>query len=146
MGRLIWPWEVSMKVTLTACAALVAVVTVTQVAVAHHSFSAEFDANSPFNLKGVVTRIEWKNPHTYFYMDVTGADGAVANWAMEMGSPNALMRQGWTRNTLKIGDKVTVDGSPAKDGTHLGNANSVILDATGKRLFAASSVNEPADR
>ena len=135
-----------MKVSLTACATVVAVVTLTQMAIAHHSFSSEFDANSPFNLKGVVTRIEWKNPHTYFYMDVTGPDGTVANWAMEMGSPNALMRQGWTRNTLKVGDKVTVDGSPAKDGAHLGNANSVILDTTGKRLFAASSQNEAADR
>jgi Family of unknown function (DUF6152) len=134
-----------MRLTLTAFV-LVAVVTLTQPALAHHSFSAEFDANSPFMLKGVVTRIEWKNPHTYFYMDVTGADGTVANWAMEMGSPNGLMRQGWTRNTLKIGDKVTVDGSPAKDGTHLGNANSVTLDATGKRLFAASSQNEAAER
>ena len=105
---------------------------------AHHSFAAEFDAMKPLNLKGVVTKIEWSNPHTYFYMDVTGTDGKVVNWGMEMGSPNGLMRQGWTRNSMKIGDMVTVEGSAAKDGSNIGNARSVTL-STGTRLFAASS-------
>jgi len=85
---------------------------------AHHSFAAEFDAMKPLNLKGVVTKIEWSNPHTYFYMDVTGTDGKVVNWGMEMGSPNGLMRQGWTRNTLHIGDEITVEGAQAKDGAN----------------------------
>jgi hypothetical protein len=80
------------------------------------------------------------NPHTYFYIDVAdGKTGKVTNWAMEMGSPNALQRAGWTRNSMKIGDVVTVEGSLAKDGSHTGNAREVTLAATGQRLFAASS-------
>ena len=107
---------------------------------AHHSFSAEFDATKPFKMTGTVTKVEWMNPHTFFYIDVTDEKTKkVTNWAMEMGSPNGLMRQGWTRNTMKIGDKVTVEGSLAKDGSPTGNARSVVLEATGKRLFAASS-------
>jgi hypothetical protein len=119
--------------------ALVGMIVSTGSVIAHHSFAAEFDANKALTLKGVVTKIEWQNPHTYFYMDVTSTDGKVVNWGMEMGSPNGLMRQGWTRNTLKVGDVVTVEGSAAKDGTNVGNARVVVLDATGQRLFAASS-------
>ena len=107
---------------------------------AHHSFSAEFDASKPFKMTGTVTKVEWMNPHTFFYIDVTDEKtGKVTNWAMEMGSPNGLMRQGWTRNTMKIGDVVTVEGSMAKDGSPTGNARAVMLAATGQRLFAASS-------
>jgi len=105
---------------------------------AHHSFAAEFDANAPIELTGTVTKVEWANPHTYFYMDVTSPKGDVENWAMEMGSPNGLMRRGWTRDSMKIGDVVTVTGSRAKDGSPKGNARSVTL-AGGKRLFAGSS-------
>ena len=108
--------------------------------VAHHSFAAEFDASKPFKMTGTVTKVEWMNPHTYFYIDVTDEKTSkVTNWGMEMGSPNGLMRAGWTRNTMKVGDKVTVEGSLAKDGSHTGNARSVSLASTGKRLFAASS-------
>ena len=128
-----------MKAKVAAFTAAVGLVLATAGAMAHHSFAAEFDANKPLNLKGVVTKIEWMNPHTYFYLDVTAADGKVVNWGMEMGSPNGLMRAGWTRNTLKVGDEVTVEGSQAKDGTNVGNAVAVVLVATGKRLFAASS-------
>ena len=85
-----------------------------------------------------MTKIEWMNPHAYFYIDVKDeATGKVANWGMEMGSPNGLMRQGWTRNSMKIGDVVTVEGSRAKDGSNIGNARTVMLN--GKRMFAASS-------
>jgi len=111
---------------------------------AHHSFAAEFDASKPFKMTGLVTKIEWQNPHTFFYIDVTDpATGKVTNWAMEMGSPNGLMRQGWTRNTLKIGDIVVVEGSLARAAQPLGNARVVILTSTGQRLFAASSQTTP---
>ena len=108
--------------------------------VAHHSFSAEFDATKTFKMTGQVTKVEWMNPHTFFYIDVVDEKTKkVTNWAMEMGSPNGLMRAGWTRNTMKIGDKVTVEGSLAKDGSPTGNARAVVLADTGQRLFAASS-------
>jgi Family of unknown function (DUF6152) len=128
-----------MRTSFAAFAAVVGMIVGTGSVIAHHSFAAEFDANKALTLKGVVTKIEWQNPHTYFYLDVTTPDSKVVNWGMEMGSPNGLMRQGWTRNTLKVGDAVTVEGSAAKDGTNVGNARVVVLDATGQRLFAASS-------
>lgn len=128
-----------MKVKIAAFSAFTGLVLAAPAVIAHHSFAAEFDANKALTLKGIVTKIEWSNPHTYFYMDVTEANGQVVNWGMEMGSPNGLMRQGWTRNTLHVGDEVTVEGSQAKDGAHVGNARVVTLASTGKRLFAASS-------
>lgn len=109
---------------------------------AHHSFAAEFDAKRPFKMSGIVTKVEWQNPHTFFYIDVTdSATGKVTNWGLEMGSPNGLMRNGWTRNTLKVGDVVSVEGSLSRDNKPIGNARVVILSATGQRLFAASSQN-----
>ena len=107
-------------------------------AIAHHSFAAEFDANSPIELTGTVTKVAWNNPHTFFYIDVQNPDGQIENWALEMGSPNGLMRRGWTRNSMKIGDLVSVTGSRAKDGSFKGNARAVVL-STGERLFAGSS-------
>lgn len=111
-----------------------------QPSLAHHSFAAQFDAEQRVTLTGPVTKVEWMNPHTFFYIDVVDEDsGKVTNWAMEMGSPNGLMRLGWTRNSMQVGDEVTVTGSMAKDGSPTGNARSVTLTASGKRLFAGSS-------
>jgi hypothetical protein len=105
---------------------------------AHHSFAAEFDASRPVKLTGTVTKIEWQNPHAFLYVDVKDPSGRVTNWGLEMGSPNGLMRQGWSRNSLKIGDEIVVEGSQAKDGSSIANARTVTL-ADGQRLFAGSS-------
>jgi Family of unknown function (DUF6152) len=111
--------------------------------VAHHAFAAEFDADKPITLTGAVTKIEWTNPHTWFYIDVRDQTGKVTNWGLEMGSPNGLMRNGWTRNSMKIGHEVTVEGSRARDGSNHANARVVILKSTGQKLFAASSQGQP---
>ncbi len=132
-----------MRTTLLAAVVGVALLLAAVPVVAHHSFAAEFDADKPFKLTGIVTKIEWQNPHTFFYLDIADErTKKVTNWAFEMGSPNGLMRNGWTRNTLKVGDAVTVEGSLARDGKPYGNARTVILNSTGKRLFAASSQTE----
>jgi hypothetical protein len=106
---------------------------------AHHAFSSEFDANKPIKLTGAVTKLEWQNPHTWFYVDVKDEEGKVTNWGMEMGSPNLLIRAGWSRSSLKTGDVVSVEGFRAKDGSFIANAQVVILTRTGQRLFTASS-------
>ena len=107
-------------------------------ALAHHSFAAEYDNKKPVDLTGTVTKVEWMNPHARFYLDVKDDAGKVTNWEFELGSPNGLMRQGWTRNSMKIGDVVSVQGSLAKDGSNLANARTVKL-SDGRRLFAGSA-------
>jgi hypothetical protein len=106
---------------------------------AHHSFAAEYDSKKPIKLQGIVTKVDWMNPHVYFYIDVKDESGNIVNWGLEMGPPNGLQRSGWTRNTMKIGDEVIVEGTLAKDGSNQANARSVFLAATGKKLGAASS-------
>ena len=127
-----------MKHTPVALVVLGAGMLVTPV-MAHHSFSAEYDSKKPVTLKGTVTKVDWMNPHVYFYLDVEDDAGNVANWALEMGPPNGLQRSGWTRSTMKVGDVVVVEGTLAKDGAKQANARSVTLASTGKRLGAASS-------
>ena len=121
---------------LGAAAVLMSAVAVS----AHHSFSAEYDSNKPLNLTGAVTKIEWNNPHVYFYIDVRDEKtGRTTNWAFEMGAPAVIARSGWKRNTMKIGDLVIVTGSQAKSGKPHGNARTVTMASTGQRLGAGSS-------
>ena len=122
---------------LTVCGVILAVAP----AMAHHSFSAEYDSKKPVTLKGTVTKVDWMNPHVYFYIDVE-ADGKVTNWGLEMGPPNGLQRSGWTKNTMQVGDEVIVEGTLAKDGSKQANARSVVMANTGKNLGAASSENQ----
>ena len=107
-------------------------------AFAHHSFAAEYDSNKPVTLKGTVSKMEWMNPHARFYVDVKDDSGKVTTWELELGSPNGLMRRGWTRNSLKPGDAVIVEGYLAKDGSSLANARQVTF-TDGRKVFAGSS-------
>lgn len=127
--------------TLTMCALVSGLILVAAAPLlAHHSFSAEYDSTKPVKLTGAVTRVDWQNPHVYFYIDVkNAATGRVENWAFEMGAPTAIARQGWKRTTLKIGDVVIVEGTRARDGGTHGNARSVFMASTGEKLGAASS-------
>ena len=105
---------------------------------AHHSFDAMYEREKSMVMKGAVTKVEWTNPHARFYVDVKDERGRVTNWNMELGSPNGLRRAGWTRNSLKVGDVVTVTVSLARDGSRLANAREVVL-ADGKKVFAATA-------
>ena len=105
---------------------------------AHHSFAAQYDANKPVTLKGIVSKVEWTNPHARFYVDVRDETGTVTNWNLELASPNVLVRNGWSRKSLMVGDEIVVEGSLAKDGSKMANARVVRL-ADGRRVFAGSS-------
>ena len=107
-------------------------------AFAHHSFAAEFDVKQPVTLKGTVTKVEWTNPHVWIYMDVTDAQGNVQHWQCENGAPNALSRMGWTRNSLKAGDQVTVEGFRAKSDDKTANARQILLP-DGRKVFSGSA-------
>ena len=105
---------------------------------AHHSFAAEYDVKQPVTLRGVVTKVEWLNPHIYLYVDVKDASGNTVNWSVEGGPPNSLYRLGWRKDTLKPGDGVTIDAFRAKDGTSTANARNVLLP-DGRKVFAGSA-------
>lgn len=109
----------------------------------HHAFTAQYDVDKPISLTGVVVKIEWLNPHAYFYVDVIDdATGEVVTWASEMGSPVSLLRRGWTRNSMRIGDTVAVDGILARDGSSSLNAQAIVLTDTGQKLFTRSAEEE----
>jgi hypothetical protein len=109
-------------------------------ALAHHSFRSQYDPDQVLNLTGYVTKIEWMNPHVYFYIDVVNAEsGEVESWGFEMGPPHMLQNRGWKRNTMQIGDEIAVEGTRARDGSLTANARRVTMKATGEVLGAASS-------
>ena len=109
---------------------------------AHHAFSAEYDRNRVVEVKGVVTKMDWANPHAHFFLDVKGPDGKMVNWDMELASPNVLRRNGWQRDSLKVGDEITVRGFGAKDGSNTGNAENILFP-DGRRL---TFLNNPEDQ
>jgi len=109
---------------------------------AHHSFAAQYDSNKPVKMSGVVTRIEWTNPHVYIFIDVAGTDGKVTNWGFEMGPPHMLQRAGWKKNSLTIGETIEVEGWLARDGSNHANARVVKRASTGEVLGAASSAGQ----
>ena len=107
---------------------------------AHHSFRSQYDADQPVTFTGIVTKVEWMNPHVYFYIDVENAQtGALENWGFEMGPPHMLQQRGWKRNSMQIGDEVEVHGTRARDGSTTANARRVTLTSIGEVLGAASS-------
>ena len=132
-----------MKARLQVLIAGVAVLAAGLPAFAHHSGAAVFDSTKKIELKGTVTKVEWTNPHAHFFMDVKDATGKVTNWNLELASPNVLVRNGWKRNSLKEGDAVTVTGSPAKDNSTLGIAQSISLPE-GRKLSFLSAFEEDA--
>ena len=128
------------RLAILVCVASIAVSGRT---LAHHSFAAEFDETKPVKVTGTVTKLEWTNPHIWFFIDVKEPNGTVSNWGFEMGGPGQLLRAGWKRDTMKIGDVVTVEARRARDGTNHANAQTVVLVSTGQRLFAGSSQGQP---
>jgi Family of unknown function (DUF6152) len=114
-------------------------------AIAHHAFAAEFDSTKPVSLQGVVTKMEWINPHSWIHLDVKNADGTVTKWMIEGGTPNTLVRRGFTKDSLKVGTEIRVEGFRAKNGANRANGRDLVLP-DGKRLFLGSSgTGAPSD-
>ena len=126
------------KFAIAVCVSSVALAGWASSVSAHHAFAAEFDANKPVNFKGTITKMEWVNPHAWVHVEVKNANGTVENWAIEAGTPNVLFRRGFTRDTLKPGMEIVVDGYRAKDGSRRANGRDLTF-ADGRKLFLGSS-------
>jgi len=113
--------------------------------VAHHAFSADFDINKPVKIQGIVTKVEWTNPHVWMYVNVKDETGKVTNWGFEMGAPHQLQGRGWTRELVQLGDELIVEGSRTKDGTPRMNGRVVTMVKTGQRLGTAGSNPQPVE-
>ena len=127
-----------LKTFAAACGAIAIVAAGATVASAHHSFAAEFDANAPVKLRGVVTRMEWINPHSWLHIDVKNDDGTVTPWMVEGATPNTLFRRGFTKASLPVGTEIIVEGYRAKNGALRANGRDIMFP-DGKRLFMGSS-------
>ncbi len=130
-----------MRLTHIATIALLALSATASAALAHHSFSAEFDVNKPIKLQGTVKRVQWINPHTWIFIDVKKPDGTTEEWGVEAGTPNTLFRLGFTREALPVGVEIVVDGYESRDGSKRANGRDMTLP-DGRKLFMASSVND----
>jgi hypothetical protein len=131
--------ELNMKLTTVIAATAVCLLYSSAAPLAHHSAAVEFDEKKPIKVTGTLTKVDWVNPHTIFYMDVTDSAGNKATWGWELPSPNQLMRAGWSRTSMKVGDTIGVEGIHARDGSNHGMAMVVTLASTGKRLFAGQA-------
>jgi hypothetical protein len=127
-----------MRIKFLGAIAGAALVAAAVPALAHHSFAAEFDANKPVTLEGVVTKMDWINPHSWIHIDVTSPGGEVQKWMVEGGAPNALLRRGWNKNSLPAGTKIKVQGFQAKDGSYRANGRDITFE-DGRKLFVGSS-------
>ena len=135
-----------MRTSLSVAVAGVGVLCAVGSATAHHAFSAEFDANRPLELQGVVAKTEWINPHSWIHIDVEGADGQVVTWAIECGAPNSLMRRGLNKNSIPVGTELVIEGFGAKDGSTTANARDITFPDGSTFFVGSSGTGAPYER